>query len=177
MHSFHHSRGRILFEVFCALVVAASFVGAWQQTGATAFLPAALASGLWGLWHLTDLTQPRPVMAPVIGDTAAAQSPPGPAEPEVAVEPVAVVELEPAPEAVEKEPEPPARPKRRSRKKQPAVEKAAEPATVETPAERPVVQLCEPAEFAEDHHAPIVPLFEAQPIVRQQRTVFGRKAG
>jgi hypothetical protein len=177
MHSFHHSRGRILFEVFCALVVAGSFLGAWQQTGASAFLPAALASGLWGLWHLTDLRQPRPAMAPAVGDTAAAQSPPEPAGPEVTVEPVAVVELEPAPEALESALKPAARPKRRSRKKQPAAEKAAKAVTVEAQAERPVVQLCEPAEIAEDHHAPIVPLFEAQPIVRQQRAVFGRKAG
>jgi len=29
----------------------------------------------------------------------------------------------------------------------------------------------------ENYHAPIAPLFEPQPLVRQQRAVFGRKAG
>jgi hypothetical protein len=34
------------------------------------------------------------------------------------------------------------------------------------------------AEFSgEMPHIPLVPLFEPEPFVRQQRTVFGRKAG
>ena len=49
MHSFHRSRGRILFEVLCAFVISASCVGTWMQTGAWAMLPAAFAALLYGL--------------------------------------------------------------------------------------------------------------------------------
>ena len=49
---------------------------------------------------------------------------------------------------------------------------AAEPEVVEIPAEEP-----EPVAVEEEYHAPVTPLFEPQPLVRQQRTVFGRKAG
>lgn len=55
MHSFQPSRGRILFEVLCALAVAASLAGAWLQTGATALLPAAGVAALCGLVHLFDM--------------------------------------------------------------------------------------------------------------------------
>jgi len=60
MHSFHYSRGRILFEVFCALAIAASCVGAWMQTGASAFLPAAVAAALYGLVHVFDMRRRKP---------------------------------------------------------------------------------------------------------------------
>ena len=59
MHSVRHSRSRILFEVLCALAIAASFVGAWMQTGAWAFLPAAGAAALYGLIHLFDMAGRR----------------------------------------------------------------------------------------------------------------------
>ena len=55
MHSFHHSRSRILFEVFCALAISASCVGAWMQTGAWALLPAAVVAALYGIVHTFDL--------------------------------------------------------------------------------------------------------------------------
>lgn len=52
MHSFHQSRGKILFELLCLLVLAASLAGAWLQTGASALLPAAAATALLGFAQL-----------------------------------------------------------------------------------------------------------------------------
>jgi hypothetical protein len=63
MHSFHHSRGRILFEVFCAFAVVASLVGAWRQTHASALLVAAVAAALYGMVHLFDLDRRDPAEA------------------------------------------------------------------------------------------------------------------
>src|SRR4030095_4374005 len=63
MHSFRPSRGRILFEVLCALGMAASFVGGWMQTGATAMLGAAAVATLYGVVHLLDLRQPKSAKA------------------------------------------------------------------------------------------------------------------
>lgn len=105
MHSIHRSRGRILFEVFCALAVSASFVGAWMQTGASALLGAAAVTALYGLWHLTDLAAPKEQAAfraeePIVEKPALS---PQSAEPETVVmqEPAVVmqepVEQEPAP--------------------------------------------------------------------------------
>ena len=45
MHSFHQSRGRIFFDFFCVLVIVASCMGAWMQTGASALIGAAGATG------------------------------------------------------------------------------------------------------------------------------------
>lgn len=63
MHSFQLSRGRILFEVLCALGLVASCVGAWRQTGASALLVAAAIAGLYGFIHLFDLVRPKPTEA------------------------------------------------------------------------------------------------------------------
>jgi hypothetical protein len=63
MQSFHHSRGRILFEVFCSFAISASCAGAWQQTGATALLPAAAVAALYGLVHAFDMRRPKPNLA------------------------------------------------------------------------------------------------------------------
>ena len=63
MHSFQPSRGRILFEVLCALGWVASFVGAWKQTGASALLVAATVAGLYGFVRLFDLARPEPANA------------------------------------------------------------------------------------------------------------------
>ena len=60
MHSFQPSRGRILLEVFCALAMVASMVGAWRQTHASALLVAAGAAGLLAMIRLFDLGRPRP---------------------------------------------------------------------------------------------------------------------
>lgn len=63
MHSFQPSRGRILFEVFCALAVVASMVGAWRQTDASALLTAAAAAALFAMVRLFDLGRHVPVRA------------------------------------------------------------------------------------------------------------------
>ena len=63
MHSFQPSRGRILFEVLCALAVVSSMVGAWRQTHASALLVAAAAAGLWAMARLMDLGRRQPVAA------------------------------------------------------------------------------------------------------------------
>ena len=63
MQSFHHSRGRILFEVLCALSISASCVGAWMQTNASALLAAASVSALYGLVHLFDMRGRKPAVA------------------------------------------------------------------------------------------------------------------
>lgn len=99
MHSFQPSRGRILFEVFCALAVVASMVGAWQQTQASALLTAAAAAGLYAMVRLFDLGRNAPVPAEEpqrIEFEAAAEDmlPVVPAEdvPAAPVEPVPVLE-------------------------------------------------------------------------------------
>ena len=58
MHSFQPSRGRVLFEVLCALTVSASCAAAWMQTGASALLGACGAAALYGLVHLFDMRRP-----------------------------------------------------------------------------------------------------------------------
>ena len=165
MHSFHQSRGRIFFEVVCALTISASCAGAWLQTGATAFLPAAFAAALYGLWHLTDMGGRKPAVAVDQGDPALAAESQGARN-----EYLETVTPEPASAA---EPKPAARPKR-TRKKQ-SVAKAPAVAVVE-PVEV-VAAVPQLEESEEEHSAPIAQLFEPQPLVRQPRPVFGRKAG
>ena len=63
MHSFRQSRARILFEVFCALAISASCVGAWLQTGASALLLAAAVSAFYGLIHAFDMVGRRAAVA------------------------------------------------------------------------------------------------------------------
>ena len=178
MHSFHHSRGRILFEVFCALAISASCAGAWLQTGASAFLPAAFVAALYGLWHMTDMRARTPAVAFDMG-----HAPLAPADQADLLEYLETVEpaatagegpevWEAAPQAEPAIADPvevtvteavkPAKPRtKRSRK---AVEKVASPAV-------------EPPVHEEFDHPPIAPLFEPEPFVRQARPIFGRKAG
>jgi hypothetical protein len=207
MHSFHHSRGRILFETACALTISASCLGAWMDLGAPAFLPAAAVSALYGLIHLFDMRGHRQAVAyaaPAVeldaqsqgdlleyADTRAAEFAPEVTQPSVemaedaaSAADAAVIEMEPTPEP---------RPKKRrsSRKAAPVAQvepvQAVEPAEEEAPAPEiaavevaPLVEL-EPMEppvpEEPEDHAPVTPLFEPEPFVRQQRAVFGRKAG
>lgn len=90
MQSFHHSRVRILFEVLCALAIAGSCVGAWQQTGASALLGAAAVTALYGLVHAFDMARGRPtaVADPKPTERAMEQEAPGPARQEAFVSPV-----------------------------------------------------------------------------------------
>jgi hypothetical protein len=191
MHSFHQSRGRILFEVFCALGISASCVFAWMQTYAPAMLAVAGFAGLYGLVHAFDMARRRPAVAapveaaePVTDDRGdllvyleadepellldaepqaaeAAEE----AQPEVA-EPVAAEPIqESEPEVIEplNEPEPVAE-----------LVQEAEPEAVEP------VQETEPADPVgldpdEPEYSPVAPLFEAEPFVRKQRAAFGRR--
>ena len=98
MHSCQPSRGRILFEVLCALAVVASMVGAWQQTQASALLTAAAAAGLYAMVRLFDLGRHEPAQAvePRRIEFESEVEEAVPASP-VAVEPLAAIEpmLEP----------------------------------------------------------------------------------
>ena len=50
MQSHRRSRGKILFEALCGFGLAASFAGAWQQTGASALLTSASIMGLAAIY-------------------------------------------------------------------------------------------------------------------------------
>jgi hypothetical protein len=185
MHSFHHSRGRIFFEVLCAFGIAASCVWAWMQTYATAMLPMAGIAGLYGLIHFFDMFRRRPaaaepvaVVEPVIvqRDTSVAASEPAPVnEAPQFVEPP----VEPVAEAAPK----------RKRKSSRSAPKVAPPAPEPEPEAVEVVALAEPEVVElqpamrivdsapdESDYVPATPLFEPEPFVRQQRAAFGRKA-
>ena len=185
MHSFHQSRGRIFFEIFCALTVAASCAIAYLQTGATSMLAIAGVAAAYSLVHATDVRRRAAPTAEAPRAEAPAKAERAVVSAEAAVEELAVAE----PKA--------SKPKRRSRKKQPAEEPVVaeappvvevveiaehEPEPVasdEPPADLPVVPMsvADAADEPEDDYHPLVtPLFEPQPMVRQLRT-FGRKAG
>jgi hypothetical protein len=199
MHSFQHSRGRILFEVACAFGIAASCVGAWQQTYATAMLPAAAIAALYGLVHAFDMVRRRPavvesveVIEPAAGqgdllaNLGSSESAPRIEAPEFA-EPAAEVVAEVAPKRKRKssrkaetetlqyipETEPriaPAEPD-----PQPEVVEAAEVTEPEVVELQPAMRVVDTVPD-EPEYIPATPLFEPEPFVRQQRAAFGRKA-
>lgn len=164
MHSHRRPRGRILFEALCALTVGASFVGAWNQTGASAFLGSAFVFTLFGLYWSLDMFRRGPVAAAV----QPAIAPVAVTEPEslAASEPMTEVEQVVEPEVLAS-PEPvAARPKRRAKKA-----KSIEPVEAHS------VEPAEPVggdEFAhrETH---IEPLFDPQPFARPGRPAFGKR--
>jgi hypothetical protein len=176
MHSFHQSRGRIYFDIFCALTIATACAFAWLQTGASALLAIAGVAALYSLVRATDAGRRSPTVAaelPVSEPSAGEQG--------ELLNFAASAEAAPA-----DEPKAPPKAKRRSRKKQPALEpvadsEAAEPRDMEpvdvVPQPVEALELVEEVEAAEEYHPPIQPLFEPEPLVRQQRAVFGRKAG
>lgn len=198
MHSFQASRGRVLFEVLCALTIAASCAAAWMQTGASALLGAAGVAALYGLVHLFDMRRPTPVhaaepqrvdfepVAPeiILPKAAAAEQA---ADACVAEEPAA---LEPVPSRASSG--------RRSggsrkgngrRARTPKAGEIAELAPAEeaeTPrptaeaASLPEVASAKAEEFAsvpqmEAAHPHIAPLFEPEPFARMPRPAFGRR--
>ena len=191
MHSAHHSRGRIAFEVFCALALAGSLAGAWAQTDASALLSAAAVAALYGVWHLTDLRRPRPAVTSAPAVTAGEQQsdlladqPPPPALPEPAESPVEAV----AGEAAKPSRKAPKPRKSRAKDAQPTIAEitdrlerelgtvAEEPAAPDpAPATEPEVHVDESPSQASEY-VPATPLFEPEPFVRQQRAAFGRKA-
>jgi hypothetical protein len=205
MHSYQHSRGRILFEVACAFGISASCLWAWQQTYATAMVPAAAIAALYGLVHAFDMFRRRP---PVVESVAALQpaasqdasvhfesSEAAPMELVPAfVEPVQQVLDEPAPKRKRKasrkaetlldnpESEPqivPADPD--PEPEAAAVADVTEPVveavdvTAPEPEPEPQLHVVDTAPEAPEYY-PATPLFETEPFVRQQRAAFGRKA-
>lgn len=200
MHCFHQSRGRILFEVLCALVISASFVGAWMQTGASALLPAAGVAALYGLVHLFDLRRRFPVDAvepqriefdseeqgePLMGLASGKQDPVAPSvddEPELAECPEQMESVEPAAPRERKSSRAKAPRKGVSRQaSSPEKAKVAELAPPEVNvtelAPSGEAEVLVPMVSEEAAHPHFEPLFEPDPFVRMPRRAFGRKAG
>lgn len=187
MHSFHPSRGRILFEVFGALVISASCAGAWMQTGAWAMLPAAFVTLLWGLIHVFDMARPRTVAAvePQRIDFATdlqdgpAASQDDRVRPALADPPresdIAVEEADPVRPAAPKA----SKGRRAKSPRKGGVRGSSVRVVVEaTEPERPDgPEVTGPAPQDEAAHHSLAPLFEPEPFARQRHAVFGRKAG
>jgi hypothetical protein len=180
MHSFHRSRGRILFDVACAFGMSGFCGWAWVQTYATAMLGAAGVAGLYGLVRFTDLFRRASVVAQ---ETAVGPTPV--VEPEIVAEPVAAAPeqqrmaqapLDVVPAKHDLPPEVVAALVRKPKTK------VKRPAKVKRLAEEAPAAESDPAEVAvaasEPHSTPIAPLFEPEPFLRQQqRAAFGRKFG
>lgn len=184
MHSHRRPRGRIFFEAVCALTAGVSFVGAWIQTGAWAFIGPAFVFTLFGLYWALDLFGSDSPSVAAEPATAVAAEPAS--EPEIRFERFEpLVEPAPAP-TVERfdepevhtdvvpfvsEPEPAVRAEpvvaeAPSKGKKARSKKAADPIVEQAP----VVADEEPA-F--DHH--IEQLFDPKPFARQSRPAFGKR--
>jgi hypothetical protein len=186
MHSFHRSRGRIVFEVLCALAISASCVGAWMQTGAWALLPAAFALLLYGVVRAFDGLRSKraPAKEPRLADLADDNQGDLPFSQGAGVS-LAVTGQQLEPEKIEEaEPVEPIAPRAHGGRKANAARKGGarrakspkkEQVTVFALPEE--VEVTAPLTAEEPAHFPLTPLFEPEPFVRQQRTVFGRKAG
>jgi hypothetical protein len=183
MHSHRRSRGKVVFEALCGFGLAASFVAAWDQTGASALLVSAAVMGLVATFWLFGLLardrthqaeQPGAVVAvaPQVEQPTAVVE----AAPQVAVETLRLEEVfardaeeafEPEPDVVA-EPEPVAKAPKKPRARK--AKKAAADAVA-------IVEQPEPAAYADSayHALPLEPLFEPQPFARQPRA-FGRKS-
>ena len=93
MSSLHQSRARVLFDAACAFGLAGSSAFAWMQTYATAFLPMAGITGLWGLTRLFDTRQSSDHAEEAVAVTRSVSEPVVTFEPEpVAVEPPVYVQ-------------------------------------------------------------------------------------
>jgi len=199
MHSFH-SRGRIFFEVFCALVVAASCAGAWMQTGAWALLPAAFAALLYGFVHTFDLAGRRPAVAEEPqridfatdgqGDLLAYQDAGEPLAADDVVEEAGLVEpAAPLASGSRRAKAPRKGGRGASAPKEAKVSERVLPEELEVamPAPPEEEEVAVPAPPDEEvavplspeavAHTALAPLFEPEPFARQQRAVFGRKSG
>lgn len=188
MHSFHQSRGRILFEVLCALAVSASCVGAWMQTQASALLGAAFATALYALWHLTDMRRPKPAVAGFTETIEPVDEVPGELldrieNAPVEIPPAPIAASEPALGAEELSTSEPPAAEKAKRPRKPRAKKAAKPQEMPVEATAPEAPMIEPLQVeplelvaSDEDRQPIEPLFEPEPFVRQHRAVFGRKA-
>lgn len=199
MHSFHRSRGRILFEVLCAFTISASFAGAWMQIGASALLVASSVVALYGLVHAFDLVRRNPAVAV---EPQRIEFPPEaqidlPAGQDADAPMVVAADPQPTTDNAVEETQPiepatprasagrPAKAPRKGGGRRANAPKAAkitglptsdeaEAPEIESPEE---MEVAEPVSFEEAAHISHAPLFEPEPFVRQQRAVFGRKAG
>lgn len=186
MHSFHHSRGRILFEVFCALAISASCAGAWMQTDAWALLPAAAVAALYGIVHIFDLTRRNSINLVEPQDIELATDGQGDllARLESGEQAGADNELEVAEPAQEAELVEPAAP-RGSQGSRAKVRRKGGGRRASAPKEAKVTEFAPPedAEAAvitppeNAAHPHIEPLFEPETFARMPRRAFGRKAG
>ena len=189
MHSFQHSRARILFEVACTFGVSASCVWAWMQTYASAFLPAAAITALYGLVHAFDMVRRRPAESVKTAATATGQGDllvhleAGESEivadekPQFSQPPTEVV-AKTEPKRKRKSPRrdaaPEAKPEVVAEEPAPEVEAVQEPVP-EVAEVRPAMHVVDTAPD-ETEYVPATPLFEPEPFLRQQRAAFGRKA-
>jgi hypothetical protein len=162
MHSVHRARGKILFEVFCALSLAASFASAWDQTGSSALLASAAIVALFAIyWSFGMFARDRVEVAAQLAAT-------------VADAPEAEVQIAVREEVLAREPEVPSEPEPVAAKpKKQRARKAQKAAVVATVVERP-----EPVVIEEpvSDGLPLEQLFDAQPFARQARPAFGRRA-
>jgi hypothetical protein len=192
MHSHRRSRGKILFEALCGFGLAASFAGAWDQTGASAFLASAsvmaLASIYWsfGLFardrsHQAEQPSAVVVVAPpveqptlVVAVAPQIERPSAVASVAPQVEVEAAAREEAHAEAFALQPEVVAEPKPVAKAPKKPRARKAKKAAADTVA---VVEQAEPAEFADSAYQgiPLEPLFEPPPFARQPRA-FGRKS-
>lgn len=187
MHSFHQSRGRILFDVFCALGMVVCCVGAWKQTGASALLGAAAVAGLHGFVRLFDLRHGRQALEPQRIDFASEeadepsfdrQSDPV-VEPARTVEEVLIAASDPVPE-VEK---PPVKTPRKKGARRAGAAKLAKVTELTAVADAPTIETApvDELEFIMDSGTEepgqprIEQLFEPDPFFRQKRSAFGRR--
>jgi hypothetical protein len=183
MQSFHRSSGKILFELFCAFAVSASCVGAWMQTGAWSLLVAASVAALYGFSHAFDLARRRPAVASA--DTELATGNPdgvlsdGDADvPLTATDGQSMTEarIENADPVDPAEGAPPAKVRRTKTRRKSGVRRTNGGKQTKAVEAVPLAEddiSASPA--AGEAHFPLVPLFEPQPFMRQQRPVFGRK--
>lgn len=186
MQSFRHSRRKTLFEILCAFAVSASCVGAWIQTSAWALLSVSFVAAIYGLVHAFELKTVRSAATVDSQDAALAVcSQDDLLSDEDAGFPVMTTDRQSMAEASIEEADPvepsksdpttqvaraKTRGKGRGRRAKGAKEtKAAELA----PQDENEVEGHKAA--AENTQLPLVPLFEPQPYMRQQRAVFGRK--
>ncbi|MDV3258389.1 MAG: hypothetical protein LOX97_11570 [Sphingomonas sp.] len=179
------------------MTISLSLAGAWQQTGAWALLPASLASLICAMILAADLK--RETKAPadepqrIDFDSSIAAGAIEPAGDAVAAgqQQVLVPDEKVAPKSRASRGKGSTRPKKSSASKKasaalPVVDEAViAPLASEPPApvEDAVEDVAEALDDAgplfteEPQHPPVAPLFEPEPFVRQQRAVFGRKAG
>lgn len=183
MHSQRRSRWKVLFEALCGLGLAASFAGAWDQTGAPAFLASASITGLFAIYwsfglfardrsHQTEQASAVVAAAPQVDQPSAVVA----VVPQPAVETLRLEEVfaREAEEPFAREPEVVAEPDAVVKApKKPRARKAKKPAADAVP----VVEQSEPAGYSDSAHQglSLEPLFEPQPFARQPRA-FGRKS-